>query len=447
MVKKDIKIKTKLPARAPSGSRPSSSWDVAVIGAGPAGLMAAEKASQLGLKVVLIEKNPVSAKKLLLTGGGRCNFSNAEFNLRELVKNYHNGEFLFHAFSVFGPKETISFFEKLGIKTKTEKNKKVFPASGKANKVLEALSESLSPAKVKKLFGTEIIDIEKKENPPSLKTSARQGKISKIILKNGEIKAKKYILCTGGKSYPLTGSNGLGYTLAEKLGHTIVNPSPALSPIKIKEAWVKNLQGISLDDVKIEVLQNGLPAKDGKNYIRENGEIIFTHFGISGPAILNISGKIGELVKFGDVKLHIDLCTPLNQDELFKKLAGAFQRFSKKTVKNILSDFMPERLTEVLLDINKIDKDKIANNMTKAERWAVVKAIKSFEMTVEDVLGFDQAMITKGGVSLKEIDHKTMKSKIIDNLYFAGEIIDVNGKTGGFNLQMCWSTGNLAAEN
>ncbi len=426
MVKKDTKIKTK----------PASSWDVAIMGAGPAGLMAAGKASSLGLKVVLIEKNPAPAKKLLLTGGGRCNFSNAEFDLRKLVKNYDNGEFLFHAFSVFGPKETISFFEKLGIKTKTEKDKKVFPESGKANRVLEALNKNLSPAKVKKLFNTEIIGIDKKGR-----------KISKIILKSGEITAKKYILCTGGKSYPLTGSNGFGYTLAEKLGHTIISPHSALSPIKIKETWVKNLQGISLSDVKVELLQNGLPAKEGKNYIQETKEIIFTHFGVSGPAILNISGKVGELVKLGDLKLRMDLCTPLNQNDLYKKLEEAYQRFSKKTVKNILSDFMPERLTEALLDINKIDKDKIANNMTKAERWAVVKAIKVFELTVEDVLGFDQAMVTKGGVSLKEIDHMTMKSKKIDNLYFAGEIIDVNGKTGGFNLQMCWSTGNLAAEN
>lgn len=410
-------------------------FDVAVIGAGPAGLMTAGKASSLGLKVVLIEKNPAPAKKLLLTGGGRCNFSNAEFNLRELVKNYDNGEFLFHAFSVFRPKETISFFEKLGIKTKTEKDKKVFPESGKANRVLDALNKNLSPTKVKKLFDSEIIDIEKKGK-----------KISKIIIRNGEISAKKYVLCTGGKSYPLTGSNRLGYTLVEKLGHTIVSPSPALSPIKTKEAWVKNLQGISLSDVKVELLQNGLPAKEGKNYITETGEIIFTHFGVSGPAILNISGKAGELIKFGDVKLRIDLYPPLNQNELFKRQEEVFKKFSKKTVKNVLSDFMPERLAEVLLNINNIDRDKIANNMTKAERWAVVKAIKVFDLTVENVLGFDQAMVTKGGVSLKEIDHKTMKSKIIDNLYFAGEIIDVNGKTGGFNLQMCWSTGNLAAE-
>ena len=426
---------------------PASGWDVAVIGAGPAGIMAAGKAAQLGQKVVLIEKNSSLAKKLLLTGGGRCNFSNAEFNLRELIKNYNHGEFLFHAFSIFGPKETIYFFEKLGIKTKTEKNKRVFPADNSAGEVLEALNKYLKVNRVKVILNSEITGIDKKGNPPSSKTSAGQGKINKLILRKGEITAKKYILCTGGKSYALTGSDGFGYALAEKLGHTIIKPMPTLSPIKIKESWIKDLQGISLKDITVELFQNGLPAKDGKNFIREKGEIIFTHFGVSGPAILNISGKVGELAKNGEVKLHIDMYPSLNQEELFKRQDEIFKRFSKKTVKNVLSDFMPQRLVEVLLDIHKIEKDKMANNMTKAERWTIARAIKAFEATVEDVLGFDQAMVTKGGVSLKEIDHKTMKSKIIDNLYFAGEIIDVNGKTGGFNLQMCWSTGSLAAEN
>ena len=405
-------------------------FDVAVVGAGPAGIMAAAEASKGGLKVILIEKNIAPGKKLLLTGNGKCNLTNAEFNLKELVKNYNNGEFLFHAFSVFGPKETIYFFEQLGIKTKTIKDKKVFPVSEDAEEVLESLLKYLKKNKVKTILNSEIVDVVKKGK-----------KIDKIILKDGQIKAEKYIFCTGGKSYPSTGSDGLGYKLAKKLGHTIVMPAPALSAIEIKEKLVKNLQGISLKNVKIKIIQAG------KEKFCETGEIIFTHIGVSGPAILNISGKVENLLKNGEVKICFDLYSLLNQEEFLKKIEYIFSRYSKKTLKNTLSDFMPERLAEVLLDVGGIDKNKIANSLSKSEKLKIVKSIKNFEMIVGSVLGFDHALVTRGGVSLKEIDHKTMKSKIIDNLFFAGEIIDIDGKTGGFNLQMCWSTGYIAGKN
>ncbi len=401
-------------------------FDVAVIGAGPAGMMAAGKAAELGLKVVVLEKNSSSGKKLLLTGKGRCNISNAEFNLKNLAGNYNNGEFLFHAFSVFGPERTIKFFNQLGVKTKIEKNKRVFPKSNEAQEVLNALSKHLVKNKVEILFNSEIKDIEKKGK-----------KIIKLILKDKKVIAKKYIFCTGGKSYPLTGSDGAGYELAKKLGHTIIDPSPALCPIKLKEEWVKNLQGISLKDVKIYL-------SGDKKVFKEQGEIIFTHFGISGPAILNITSNLQNFTKISGTKMVLDLYPSLNQEELLRKLNEIFQRYPKKAIKNLLSDFMPERLTEVLLDKEKIESNKIANNMPKVERLLIVKSIKNFDATVEGLTGFDQALVTKGGISLREIDHKTMQSKIIDNLYFAGEIIDVNGKTGGFNLQMCWSTGHLA---
>jgi hypothetical protein len=405
-------------------------FDIAVIGAGPAGMMAAIESAKLGLSVVLIEKNSSVGKKLLLTGNGRCNLTNAEFNLRELVKNYYNGEFLFHAFSVFGPKEVISFFEKLGVKTKIEGNKRVFPASDKAEEILSALSKRLAANKVKILFNSEIKRAELKGR-----------KISKIILNNGEIKAEKYIFCTGGKSYVQTGSDGSGYKFAEKFGHTIKKPKQALCPIIIKEKCVKNIQGISFKDVKISVLQNG------KNKIREEGEILFTHFGLSGPAVLNISGEVGNLLEKGEIKLSIDFFPLLNQKQFLKKLEDILKKHANKTTKNIISIFVPERLAEVLLNISSIDKNKIANSMSKIERGKIIKIFKDFRVSVEDVLGFDQALVTRGGVSLKEIDHKTMKSKIIDNLFFAGEIIDTDGKTGGFNLQACWSTGYLAGKN
>lgn len=419
-------------------------YDVAVIGAGPAGIMAAIQAAQRGLRVALIEKNNSIAKKLLLSGGGRCNLSNAEFDLKKLVRNYNNGEFLFRAFSVFGPKETIKFFEELGVKTKIEKNNKVFPVSDDADDVLEALKKCSAKNKVKILYNSEVIGVDFKNK-----------KINKLVLKDKNITAKNFVLATGGMSYPATGSTGLGYKLAEKLGHTIVKPMPALSPVALKEDWVKNLQGISLKGVKINIFQEGRkPASRQGGQFSEEGEILFTHFGVSGPAVLNISGKVRELLETGKVKISLDLSPLLNQDQLLKNFEKVLKKFPNKTIKNILSDFVQERLADVLLDIleNKNPpsqnasawRSKIANNMPKIERIAIVKIIKNLKADVGDVLGFNLAKVTRGGISLKEIDHKTMKSKIIDNLFFAGEIIDVDGKTGGFNLQMCWSTGYLA---
>ena len=429
-------------------------FDVAIIGAGPAGIMAAGTAARQGLRVVLIEKNSAPGKKLLLTGNGRCNLTNAEFNLRELVKNYNNGKFLFHAFSVFGPKEVINFFEQLGLKTKIETGKRVFPKRDDAQEVLEVLTKYLADKKinpvksrkagillkaklfngVKMFFNSEVVDIDCKSK-----------KIKKLILKRPEgcfgIEAKNYILCTGGKSYSLTGSDGFGYKLAEKMGHTIIKPKPALAPIIVKEEWAKKLQGISLKDVKITVFQNK------EKQLQEEGEILFTHFGISGPAVLNISGEVGNLLEKGEVKMCIDLFPLLNQEELCRGIEDIFKKYTNKTAKNILSVFVPERLSEVLLDIIGLDKNKITSNMSKMERGTIIKTLKNIEIIAEDILDFDQAMVTRGGISLREIDDKTMKSRIIENLFFAGEIIDVDGKTGGFNLQMCWSTGHIAGEN
>ncbi|MFA6190306.1 MAG: NAD(P)/FAD-dependent oxidoreductase [Candidatus Staskawiczbacteria bacterium] len=406
-------------------------YDVAIIGAGPAGIMAAGKASSLGLKVILIEKNSSLGKKLLLTGNSRCNLTNAEFNLKNLISNYNKGaEFLFHVFSVFGPKETIEFFSNLGLKTKIEKSNRVFPTSDSSKEVLETLKKYLENNKVNILYNSEI------------KKIVKNGKsIEKIILQDKEIRAKKYILTTGGKSYPLTGSNGAGYELAKKLGHTIVPLSPALAPIKLKNSWIKNLQGISLKNVAINILSNN------KKYSGGQGEIMFTHSGISGPAIMNISDKVGELLEKSETKICLDFFPLLSQQEVLNNFEELLKKYPKKTIKNILAELLPEKFSEIMLYILGIDREKIANNMSKIEKQKITKVLKGFEVEVENVAGFEQAIVTKGGISLKEIDHKTMKSKIIDNLFFAGEIIDINGKTGGFNLQACWSTGYIAGQS
>ncbi|MDP1629267.1 MAG: NAD(P)/FAD-dependent oxidoreductase, partial [bacterium] len=408
-----------------------NNFDVAVIGAGPAGMIAAGRAAESGARVILVEKNEKPGKKLLLTGKGRCNITNAEFNLKKLVENYgKNGRFLFHVFSVFGPKEVIGFFEKLGLKMKTERGKRVFPFSDKSEDVLKALTRYLAKNKVNVVCGSEVAKID-----------CQNRKIKKLILKNGEIAAQKYIFCTGGKSYPLTGSTGDGFKWADNLGHHIRELSPALVPIKIKEAWVRELQGLSLKNVEIRVFQRG------REQISEFGECLFAHFGLSGPVILDISKKIGELLKNGEVKVSFDLKPALDFAKLDGRVRGDFKKYQNKSFKNCLIDLLPRKLIPVIVKLSGIKPEKQVNGITREERHNLVKLLKNLEMTAEGLLGFDSAIVTSGGVCLEEIDDKTMKSKIIDNLFFAGEIIDVDGPSGGFNLQICWSTGYSAGEN
>ncbi|MDP3990987.1 MAG: NAD(P)/FAD-dependent oxidoreductase [Candidatus Nealsonbacteria bacterium] len=411
-------------------------FDVAVIGAGPAGMMAAGKAAEAGARVILIDKNRKPGRKLVMTGKGRCNITNAEFNLRKLVENYgKNGRFLFHAFSVFGPKEVINFFEKSGVKTKTERGNRVFPLSDRAEDVLATLVNYLEKNKVNILFGSQVIDI-----------NCQNSRIEKITVKNikgkQEIIAKNYIFCTGGRSYSLTGSTGEGFNWAKKLGHHIEKLSPALVPIKIKEDWIKDLQGLSLKNVEVS-------AKiSGKKQFSEFGECLFTHFGLSGPIIIDISKRVGKLLTNGDeIKISLDLKPALDFVKLDERVQRDFKKYQNKSFKNCLNNLLPRKLIPVILKLSGIDLEKKVNIVTKEERQNLVRLLKNLEMTVAGLLGFDSAIITSGGISLKEIDDKTMKSKIVDNLFFAGEIIDVDGPTGGYNLQICWSTGYLAGES
>lgn len=406
-------------------------FDVAVIGAGPAGMIAAGRTGELGAKVILLEKNKKPGRKLILTGKGRCNLTNAEFNLKSLVEKYgKNGKFLFHCFSVFGPKKVVYFFEKLGVKTKIERGQRVFPVSDKADDILKALIKYLLKGRVKIEYGSEVIGIISKKN-----------RIEKLILKNKEIIARKYIFCTGGKSFPSTGSTGDGFKWAEALGHKIEELSPVLVPIKIKESWAKEIPGLSLKNIEISAWQ-----KD-KKQCSAFGECLFTHFGLSGPIVLDISKKIGELLKNGKVKIAIDLKPALDFTKLDERIKRDFEKYKNKSFKNCLDDLLPNKLIRIVIRMSKINPEKKANSITREERHLLVKILKNLEMIVDGLFDFDSAIITKGGVSLKEIDNKTMKSKIINNLYFAGEIIDIDGPTGGFNLQSCWSTGFIAGES
>ena len=403
--------------------------EVAVIGGGPAGMMAAIAAAQRGAKTILLEKNAAPGKKLLLTGGGRGNFCNAESDLRKLAANYgQNGPFLFHSFSQFGPKEAIEFFNGLGVKTKIENNNRVFPKSDRAADILNALIAGLNGLNVEIVCGARIIGIEKENNS-----------IKKIVLDNrDDIVAKNYIIATGGKSYPQTGSAGDGYLWAQALGHKIDPLSPALVPVGIKEDRVKDLAGIALENPKISVFQNN------KKLFSVQGELLFAHFGVSGPAILNIGGRIAESAKNGAVFIHLDFLPEIADGELQKKILGNFQKNPNKIVKNCLADFLPAALTEAVCRAAAVDAEKTANNVEKKERRRLVETMKNFKLEAGKTFPVESGMITGGGVNVAEIDHKTMRSKIIRNLFFAGEIINVHGPTGGFNLLQCWSTGRLA---
>jgi hypothetical protein len=407
-------------------------FDVVVIGGGPSGMMAAGRAGEAGAKVLLLERNRNLGRKLLLTGKGRGNISRADFNPKDLVGKYgREGDFLLYALSVFGPRETIEFFEKRGLGLKVERGKRIFPESDEAEDVLKALLKYLKEGNVRIMTGLQV-----------KKIIARGNKIEKIVLKdNKEIFSRNYIICTGGKSYPGTGSAGEGYGWLEKLGHSVIKPRPALVPLRIKESWPRHSQGLSLKNVKLTVVQNN-KKKDSRF-----GEMLFTHFGISGPIVLDLGGKIGELLEKGKVRLVLDLKPALDFQTLDKRLQSDFLKYGSKLFRNSLDDLLPQKLIPVIVKLSGIDPGKKTNEVRREERLKLLKLLKGLEMEVIDTLGFDNAIVTLGGVYLKEIDAKTMKSKIVDNLFLAGEIINLHGPTGGYNLQQSWSTGYLAGQS
>jgi predicted Rossmann fold flavoprotein len=400
-------------------------YDVVVIGGGPAGMMAAANAQG---KVALIEKNPRLGVKLLLTGGGRCNLTHIEKNRDFCSKFGKEGDFLLSPFSIFGVKETMEFFKKNGLELK-EEGGKVYPASEKAKDVLNIFLSLLKNVDV--FTSIEIKEIKMEGNA-----------ISSLVLSSGkEIKGKNYIISTGGKSYPSTGSSGEMFNLIKKMGHKVNQLKPALTPIETKEEWTKSLQGISLSDVSVSLIQ------DGKKIKEDRGEILFTHFGLSGPLVLNMSRTIGDLMEKGKVKLVIDLFSGKSIEESDKYLRRIFEKNRNKHVLKCLSDVYTEKLSSFIMNFSGVSMEKKPNHLTKEERERMVKFMKKIELNVVGLLGFDRAMVTHGGVSLKEIDSKTMKSKIVGNLYFAGEVIDLDGPSGGYNLQMCWTTGYVAGKS
>lgn len=402
-------------------------FDVAVIGAGPAGMMAAVQAAKKGSRVALIEKKDRAGIKLLMTGNGRCNLTQAEFEVNELVKKYgKNGRFLYAAFSQFGPKQVIDFFGREKLKTKIEKGGKVFPKSDQGKDVLNVFIKLLKENNVNFFYESDIENFVIEDN-----------RIVAVEMRKRTVTAAKYIIAVGGKSYPNTGSTGDGYVWAKKFGHEIIKPEPVLVPINTDPIH-EQLQGVSVHNCEISLLQND------KKIAKVDGDMIFTHFGVSGPAILNISRDVKKALAKGEVKLSIDFKPFLSEAQLDEILRNDLEKNANKNLSNCFEDLFSPKLREFLLAYSGINLEKHAANISKAERIRLVKLFKGFKLGIESLMGFEKAMVTCGGVATKEIDSKTMQSKIIENLYFAGEILDVDGPTGGYNLQMCWATGYLA---
>lgn len=409
----------------------NNSFDIAVIGGGPAGMMAAGRAAELGAKVVLIEKNEILGKKLLITGKGRCNFTHNEFDIRKFAEKFgRNGRFLYSALALFGAREVIDFFKPRGVKGKVEQGDRIFPEKGNAQDILNALVKYIAEGKVNILLNSEVTGFKQEKE-----------KISQALLRDRQISTDKYIICAGGKSYPQTGSTGDGYRWAEQLGHIIIKPVPALNPVKTSEKWVKELQGLSLKNVSLKLFQNG------KKQDERFGEMLFTHFGVSGPMVMDMSKNIGALLKKGPVKLILDLKPALDFKKLDKRIQRDFQEFKGRMFKNSLKGLLPLSMIPLIIKLSGIEPEKKVDYISREERNKLVHLLKELELTPTGLLGFKWSVVTSGGVTLKEVNPNTMCSKKVENLYFAGEILDLDGPSGGYNLQECWSTGYLAGES
>ncbi len=406
-------------------------YDVAIIGGGPAGLMAAGRAAETGARVIIIEKNKQLGVKLLLTGGGRCNITNLIEQPKSLATAYHeSGKFLLSAFSRFGPVETLDFFERRGVKTKVEANARVFPKSNSAKDILQALVNYSAE------FGVEI-----KTGAVVKEMICNSDRIVAVkLLNNEEISADNIILCVGGKSYPATGSTGEGYKWLKQLGHSLTEIKPALTPLIVKEKFLAELQGLSLTDCKI-----GLYSASRKISSRR-GEIIFTSNGLSGPLALDLSHEIGRL-PLGNVIIKIDFKPDESVSQLEEKMLAIFRADNNKEIKNSLLKILPPKLIPIILRLSATPAGKKVNSVTKEERKKNIELIKIFTLEIKGLAGYDSAMITSGGVNLKEVDQRTMRSKLVNNLFLAGEILGIDGPTGGYNLQVCWSSGYVAGEN
>jgi len=405
---------------------------IVVVGGGPAGMMAAIRASQLNQDVTLVEKNPLPGKKLLLSGKGRCNLTNA-CDLESFLKRFSsNGQFLRDAFKKFFNQDLINFFAERGLKLEVERQLRVFPVTNKSDSVLKVLKNELQKNKVKIFYKSKMKDIITQNNI-----------VKGLLLEGGAvIPTERLILCTGGISYKFSGSTGEGIEIARKLGHTISALRPGLVPLEIKQKYPMALKGLVLKNIRLKF------SDSQRQLVSEIGELLFTDFGISGPLVLSLSGKIVDWLKEAKhVYAEIDLKPALSKEQLNARLQREFKLNSKKTLKNVLKNLLPQRLVSVFVDIAKINPDKLVSHIAKYERENLISLFKGFKLEICRARPIEEAMISRGGISLKEINPRTMESRRIKGLYFAGEMIDIDADTGGFNLQAAFSTGYLAGES
>ncbi|CAK7016759.1 NAD(P)/FAD-dependent oxidoreductase [Tissierella carlieri] len=401
---------------------------ICIVGAGPAGIIAAGIAGSRGKDVTLIEKNERIGKKLFITGKGRCNITN-NAPIEDFFDNVmKNRNFLYSSFYSFTNRDIVNLLESYGLKTKVERGNRVFPLSDKSSDVIKAFQKFLAANNVKLLLDTKVNSIDIKNQKFIVRTNKDETIFDKLVI------------ATGGKSYPATGSTGDGYIFAEGLGHSITKIRPSLVPVEVRENWIKDLQGLSLKNITLSAY-----AKK-KNIYEEFGEMIFTHYGISGPIVLSMSNHLYRYINDG-IRLSIDLKPALDNKKLDDRILRDFELNNNKKMKNALDDLLPQKLIPIILFLSDLDPEKIINQITKEERLKLLNSIKEFPLTFKSFRPIEEAIITSGGVSTKEINPSTMESKQVSGLYFAGEVIDVDALTGGYNLQIAYSTGYLAGSN
>lgn len=403
---------------------------IVVIGGGASGMMAAIKAAERGNRVTLLERNEKLGKKVFITGKGRCNVTTNK-DVEEIIKNIPgNGNFMYSALYTFTNYDLMQMIEAKGVKLKVERGDRVFPESDKSSDIIRCFERYLEDYRVNIRFNTRVLEIH-----------TENGEVKGVKTCDGDyIPADAVILATGGKSYPLTGSTGDGYTIAEKLGHKITDIKPSLVPLVVKEEWIRDLMGLSLKNVNVSMKHKG------REIFSDFGEMLFTHFGISGPIIISGSRyALDYLPK--EIDVYVDLKPALDHGELDKRILRDFEAVKNKHFKNSLDELLPKKMIPVIINLSEIDPEKPVNSITREERMGLIKLIKDFKVTVIDTRPIDEAIITRGGVSVREVNPSTMESKIIRGLYIVGELLDVDALTGGFNLQVAFSTGYCAGVN
>lgn len=411
-------------------------YDFIIIGGGPAGMMAAISAAETGKKVLLLEKNSELGKKLLITGGGRCNVTNSEFDVRKFLAHYKESDkFLFSAFSQYNVTHTLDFFHGKGMQTKVENEGRTFPITDSARTVYMVLAKEMERLGVHILMEVKVLSFDISGDAIKHINGVRV----KIKGKEETLTAKTYVLATGGTSHPETGSTGDAYPWLRDMGHTVVIPKPVLVPVTIKEKWVKDLQGVSFSNIKLTLYA------DIEKIVTKKGRFLCTHFGITGPTVLNMSKKISDLIDAKKkVSILLDLLPEFDHGMLNEKLQTLFSDNKAKKIKNTLSELIPNAIVETVLTLGEFDGDTVCSQITREERMKLIQVVKGLRMTVSGLLGEDKAIIASGGVPLQEIDFKNCNSRVCDNLRVIGDLLDIDRPSGGYSLQLCWTTGYVA---